>query len=607
MASADPRKLGALFLGTLLLGSCAKEPTRPSVLLITLDTTRADRIGCYGRADAGTIYIDGLAARGLFFERALTPVPVTLPAHASLMTGSPPVYHGVRDNGLYVVDDELVTLAERYAAAGYRTAGFVSAFPLEARFGLDQGFELFDDALGGPAGSGLMHERPADEPISRAKTWLDNLESDEPFFLWVHLFDPHMPHLPPKAFAEAYPQDLYQGEIAFVDSQLGRLFAALESSDRMDETLVAVTADHGESLGEFGELSHGHLLYDATQHVPMVLAGPGVPAVGGVPGAVGLIDLAPTLLELSGLAVEGFETHGARSLVPTFTDVDVAPAPILMEALYPRLHEGWSELLGLELDGWQYVVAPGARAPDGTPAAELFDVRLGQLTNLVTSEPARAAELAATLETLMARLAPREPFGSRPGIGSEGADITAGLDALGYTGLDLEARVPEPDAPGLDPRRVIRAAVVLSLLPTYLEQQQFALAEAELEVVRALDPEGILIAEGEGLLAMARAAAAPGGDEAQLARARAAFATATERAPGRRGLWTRLAEAEEALGEYEAALLHCRRALSLAPPTQKLEALRTRLVAGIEARLATAERRGDLEAAKALRSLLEAE
>jgi len=568
------RRVRSLFFAAALCVSCAPSSAPKSVLLITLDTTRADRIGCYGRPNAGTDNIDALAARGLFFERALTPVPLTLPAHASLMTASPPPYHGVRDNGLFVVDERLETLAERLRAEGLTTAAFISAFPLESQFGLDQGFAVYDEQSLSSVSAETMHERRGDEVVSSALAWLGNLEDDEPFFLWVHLFDPHFPYAPPAPFDERFRGDAYQGEIAFADSQVGRLFEALDRAGRTDSTLVAVTADHGESLGEFGEVSHGHLLYDGTQHIPMVLAGPGVPAVGAVGGSVGLVDLAPTLLELLGLEPGAFTSHGGRSLAADLASAQVPAAPVYLESIYPRLHDGWSELYGIESAGWKYVVAPGAQSEDGAPAAELFDLRSGETRDLIATEPARAAKLAAMLTGLRKSLTAAPPFASRPGLTSDGSgsDALAALESLGYVGLDLEAVAT--DLPGLDPRRVIHAAVAANHLRSYLERKDLVHADAKLTEIEALDPDGILAAESRALLALAR------GD---LDAALLSLTRATDLAPGRRGLWQRRAEVERSKGDLVAALQSAHKAYTLAPPTERIKVLWSQLEREAEA------------------------
>src|SRR6185436_12562959 len=221
--------LFALSLACSVL-ACGSDRRPTSILLVTLDTTRADRIGCYGRADAGTPALDGLAERGVRFERAYTTAPITLPAHASLLTGSTPPYHGLRDNGLAALDESVDTLAEVCRHAGLRTAAAVSGFPVARTFGLAQGFELYDDDFG-PArggGAGAMRERRGDETVRAAKAWLAKLAPGEAFFLWVHLFDAHEPYQAPAEFARRFPGDPYQAEVSFADAALGDLLGTLD-------------------------------------------------------------------------------------------------------------------------------------------------------------------------------------------------------------------------------------------------------------------------------------------------------------------------------------------------------------------------------------------
>ena len=276
-----------------------------NLLLITLDTLRADRLGSYGYAGARTPHLDALAARGLRFEQASTVVPLTLPAHSSLMTGTFPAFHGVRDNGGFYLDEEQHTLAEVLRESGYRTGGFVAAFVLDSRWGIAQGFDhFFDDfdltEFGEAAGMDAI-QRPGSAVVDRALEWL-GAERERPFFAWVHLYDPHTPYQAPEPFRSQFPASrsgAYDAEIAATDAQVGRLFAALEADGRLDDTVVAVAGDHGEMLCEHGEVTHGFFIYDAAVRIPLMIAGPGVPA-GSVAAPVRIVDLAPTVLALVG-------------------------------------------------------------------------------------------------------------------------------------------------------------------------------------------------------------------------------------------------------------------------------------------------------------------
>ena len=309
-------------------GRTAAHP--PNVLLITIDTLRWDHVGAYGATGVATPALDSLAARGVRFETAIAHVPLTGPSHASILTGLTPVRHGVRDNGAFVLAPALPTLATKLRAGGYTTAGFISGFPLERRFGFANGFETYDDRLprGRSARDAAATERHADETTDRVIAWLSGrprpaaaANGGAPWFLWVHYFDPHAPYEPPLEYLRKYADHPYDGEIAFVDAQIGRLFDHLSGRGDLAQTVVLVTADHGESLGEHGEDTHGVFIYDATLRVPWIMAGPGVPA-GRVASIVARgVDVLPTLLDLAGLAAPPAIDGTIEMLSPSFRAV----------------------------------------------------------------------------------------------------------------------------------------------------------------------------------------------------------------------------------------------------------------------------------------------
>jgi len=290
------RSLLLALTGLLLacLAGCTQQGAGPpSILLVTLDTTRADRIGAYGRAGARTPTLDRLARQGILFERAIAPTPITLPSHASILTGVYPTAHGVRDNAVFALAPEARLVSEVLAERGWRTAAFVGSFVLHPRFGLDQGFEVYHAPQ--PTREPMRDryvERPANEVVDDALAWLSGLAAGERFFVWLHFFDPHIPYEPPPAWREPSVHP-YEGEIAFCDAQLGRLLEALEEAGRARNLLVAVTADHGESLGEHGEETHGVFIYQATLHVPLILSGEPVARARGqrVGHAVSTVDV----------------------------------------------------------------------------------------------------------------------------------------------------------------------------------------------------------------------------------------------------------------------------------------------------------------------------
>ncbi len=404
------------------------EPGDLSVLLITLDTTRADRIGAYGFADIETPHLDRLATEGVLFEQAQAVAPLTLPAHSSIFTGEFPPAHGVRDNGGFYLDDEHVVLAEILRDEGLRTGGFVGAFVLDAKWGIAQGFDhYFDDfELGDTVRMALNEiERPAGEVTDAALAWLSEAPEAR-FFSWVHYYDPHSPYEPPEPFAERYRNRPYVGEIAYVDSQVGRLLAWLDENGRARDTVVIVMGDHGESLGEHGESGHGFFIYEGATRVPFIVRAPYDTMRGHrVAEVVRAVDVSPTVFDL--LAVEaGQEDRDASfqgaSIVRLLTGSTGPRLPAYAEAVYPRYHYGWSDLASLRVENMKYVAAP---------RPELYDLAAdpGEVNNLYSARPDEADRLASMLQALESRWTD----GALPAqIEEIDPDTRARLAALGY-------------------------------------------------------------------------------------------------------------------------------------------------------------------------------
>ncbi|MGH9367068.1 MAG: sulfatase-like hydrolase/transferase, partial [Thermoanaerobaculia bacterium] len=339
-----------------------------NVLLITIDTLRADRLGCYGFAEIRTPRIDSLAEDGALFERCVSSTPLTLPSHTTIFSGTYPLRHGVRDNGGFVVPAELPMLAPLFLDRRYRTAAVVGAFVLDSRWGLGRGFEEYHDDFDVHKEDIVSFgdiQRPANEVADAALRWLEGQSRKSPFFLWVQFFDPLEPYEPPSPFREQYPGRPYVGEIAFVDSQVGRLLDALSRRGLRDRTVVVLAGDHGESLGEHEEQGHGFLAYQTTLRVPLILSLPGsVPRGARRPEPVSLADIMPTIAEATALPVPS--SVQGRSLLPLLAGgAGWGEVPVYAETYYPRLHFGWGELRSIQ--GRRYKIIESS-------APELYDL-----------------------------------------------------------------------------------------------------------------------------------------------------------------------------------------------------------------------------------------
>ena len=338
-----------------------------NVILITLDTTRADRLGCYGFKNIATPTIDLFASRGVRFERCYAQTPLTLPSHTTLMTGTLPPFHGVRDNGGFVVPSQLKTMAELFKDKGYATGAFIAAYVLDSKWGLDQGFDTYFDKfdLGKFKRISLgTVQRPANEVMAEALPWLEKNKGGK-FFAWLHLYDPHSPYEPPPPYDKQYSAHPYLGEIAFADSQLRRLWDLLAANGLDRNTVIVFAGDHGESLGEHGEQSHGFFIYQGAIHVPLIIVSPYSKFQGVVSSEVaGLSDVLPTVCEMAGLPIPA-EVQG-HSLLPAFTGGrKKAAAPAYSETYYPRFHYGWSDLKSVQDERYKLILAP---------VPELYDV-----------------------------------------------------------------------------------------------------------------------------------------------------------------------------------------------------------------------------------------
>lgn len=411
-----------------------KLPTRPSnVVVISLDTTRADRLPAYGFSGMTTPALDRIARQGMVFDCAETVAPLTLPAHTSLFTGLYPPHHGVRDNA----DAPAVgvaaapTLAEILRARGFRTAAFVGSVVLSRSRGLARGFDTYSDG----AYDGLPPPRRRDGSIviDEASAWIDR-QDGAPFFLWVHLYDVHGPQRLPIEYRRAYG-DSYEGGLAYADAQVGRLLNSLERKGVIPSTAVIVAGDHGESLGDHGEREHGIFVYESTMHVPLIVRSPGARR-GHADGLVSLVDVLPTVVDLFGLPrPSGLD---GVSLVPALRGRRLPEREVYAESMYPS-HLGWGPLRMLRRERMKYIEAPRPELYD--LATDPFERR-----NLVSERPAAADGMRARLAAIAA-ISPRYAAAGAPDV-----ETARGLAALGY----ISGR-PAPPAPVLDAKDYIRS------------------------------------------------------------------------------------------------------------------------------------------------------
>ena len=434
----------ALWLLALWLAACGQEPEPPPcALLITIDTTNPGALDIYGTDRGLTPRLAGLASSALVFEQARTVAPLTLPAHSSIMTGLYPLRHGVRDNGLWPLPESARTLAERARSAGYQTAAFVSAVVLSSDYGIAQGFELFDEPRGAtPAMGEYMLERSAREVTTLAQRWIRERDRERPFFLWVHYFDPHAPYEPPPAYLELAAGSAYLGEVAAMDAEIGNLLDTLEGEVGLDKALVAVVADHGESLGRHQEPTHSIYCYDATMRVPLLLHLPHAERAGERSRAiVSVVDLYPTLLEALELGSPG-DVDGV-SLLHARED---EARGVYVESYCGYLNYGWSPL-----EGW--VDASGKYLFSSRP--ELFALKEdpAEEHNLWRPGSPRAQPYREAIAELARR--PRLARGERD---ASGPSMSAQLRALGYAGAaSTDQELPEPLTPSERPAPSERA------------------------------------------------------------------------------------------------------------------------------------------------------
>ncbi len=392
-------------------------PEKTKVILITLDTTRADRIGCYGYDLASTPTLDMLAQRGLLFERAYTPVPLTLPSHASILTGRYPREHGIRVNGRNTLNAQSTTLASHFKKHGYSTGAFIGAWVLNSSFGLNQGFDFYSENFGTLKNSSSNEvQRRADSVTDDALLWLSK-NIDKSFFAWIHYFDPHDPYEPPDPFRKQH-LDPYDGEIAYMDSQLKRVIDYLKSKDQFDRTLIVIAGDHGESFGEHGEDGHAVFLYQTNLHVPLIISHPTFHSPRRVSSVVSTVDLFPTILTLMGW--DAPENLLSRSLASSFKNEDLPVVASYSENHHPYRSFGWAEQRALITKRWKYI---------SSTIPELYDLANDPVENqnVIKEFPQLAQQMRETLSILYDKM--------KPGIAKSvtlNDEARRKLESLGY-------------------------------------------------------------------------------------------------------------------------------------------------------------------------------
>jgi len=476
------RLFSILLLGLLMVPSTGCGKRRPlNVLLITIDTLRADHLGCYGFNLAHTPRIDRLAREGVRATDAVAAAPITLPSHASILTGLLPPAHGVRDNGTYALGDDAVTLAERLKAAGYSTHAAVSALVLNRRYNLAQGFDSYDDDLWAEDAPRLfmIRDRRAAKTAERVAGWLDTwseAKTRRPFFVWTHFYDPHQPYEPLPEDRVRCPTP-YDGEIAGADKGVGRIVDELERLGVLDDTLVILTADHGESLGEHGEKTHAVFVYDATLHVPFLLRSPRLFSAGTVyTGPVRSVDIVPTVLSALGLP-GGEETQGADLLRALQGKAEPLQLPQYSESLLAEVGFGMAPLYAVRSAGIKWIRAP---------RPEVYDLKKDphELHNLYPQEARRGARLDRELSALLADSQKRALGAQKSPMDRETLE---NLQALGY----LAPAGMRQTMKGIDPKDGIVLYNKLEEARHFAQGKQWPEAERKLREIMEVTPANL--------------------------------------------------------------------------------------------------------------------
>ena len=524
LGSKPGKAVPVLLAALLALAACSRQPAAPSprdlnVLLVTLDTTRADHLSCYAadsvapasspanRAAMGTTrpdlsgsplqppsrprgakttHLDALAARGARFAHAIAQVPLTLPSHACMFTGTYPEVHQLRDMGGFVLDPKHLTLARMCRTAGFQTAAFVGSKAVGRQFGLQQGFDVYDDRMTSHDEEaklpGVFPERRAAVTTDRAIDWLKQVGRQR-FFLWVHYYDPHDPYDPPEPFKSAYREDPYSGEIAYTDAQVGRLLASLDQLNLRERTLVIALGDHGEGLNDHGEQTHGIFLYDDTQQVPLLMAGPEVPRGKIISPQVRTIDLLPTVAEF--LRLPANPAAQGVSLWPMIERGQVLPGKgtnyAYIETLYPKTYMNWSELRGMRTDRWKFILAP---------RPELYDLERdpGEKENVIARHPAEADHLQKKIWEIIGPAARDQKLSYTP----LNRETRQELESLGYVSAGTPREIVL-NMTGPDPKDRLSTLTAMRQYNHFMKLRAYAQAARAVEAAVRNDPTNPLV------------------------------------------------------------------------------------------------------------------
>jgi arylsulfatase A-like enzyme len=446
-----------------------------NVVLISIDTCRADHLSCYGYRHKVTPNIDAIAAEGILFENVVAPVPITLPSHASMLTGTIPVYHGVHDNLDYRLGESNTTLAEILKGASFATGAAISAIVLESQFGLDQGFEVFDDRFKSPVKNSIVEQRRGGETTEVCLNWLEE-NKDKRFFYFLHYYDPHRAYAPPEPFASRFPGNPYVGEIAYTDHCIGRVIQKLKALDLYDSTLVIVTSDHGEMLGEHGERNHAYFIYESAIKVPLIFRVPGWNKAVSNKQLAGVIDIAPTVCSLLNIelpaAVQGVD------LSPCFGGGALsAPRGMYCESLQATKY-GANSLLGIVMDRFKYIQ---------TTRPELYDLVKdpAESKNLIIEQPNRARILKDELAQIIQQSVRLDTADSKMELDDETRRRLAGL---GYVGSGVVEDF-EFDQTKDDPKDVLSYHLLYVQIGGYLDAQQYDQAKEMAEEMIRVRPD----------------------------------------------------------------------------------------------------------------------